>query len=235
MKIIFLIAPSEWKSIWWEFHREELTFTHEKPLNIAQYASEKDLKCIWERYKQWIDLNKTIDNWPFDIAINRYSWVVFNAISYSSMFDVWKKFFEENVFILSGMYWLLKPLDKIWNYKLPIEAKWLYKFWWDNIASSIATIEPDYIINLLPNSYAKLIWIWTCSKLKKIRNLYLWNWAKIINLNFYKDWKKLTHAVKKYRGEFLREICEKNLTDFKQFWWKVVDNWEFLEIDIVVK
>jgi cytoplasmic iron level regulating protein YaaA (DUF328/UPF0246 family) len=34
-----------------------------------------------------------------------------------------KKFFDEQVLILSGMYGLLTPQDQIANYKLPIDTK----------------------------------------------------------------------------------------------------------------
>lgn len=237
MKTIYLIAPSEWKNAWWEYVQEKLSYNLTKPLDIAINAREIDLKCKWERYIEWIKLNKSVDDWPFLEAINRYSGVVFNNIDYKNFWDESKKFFEDNFFILSWMYWILKPLDRIWNYKLPVETKWLYDFWWDKIPQIIAEINPDYVVNLLPDSYAKLIWIWKCSRLKKKREKYL-NWkTKIININFFKkkDWEivKLTHWVKKYRGLFMKNICENNLTNYEQFWWKIVKTWDMIEIDIV--
>lgn len=237
MKIIYLIAPSEWKNIWWKYKKEKTTFSFPKPIFIAENAREIDLKCIWDRYKQWIELNKWVMKWPFLEAINRYSWVVYNNIDYENMTDSSKRFFEENVFILSGMYWMIKPLDHISNYKLPIETKWLYGFWWNKIALELDKLQPDYIVNLLPNSYAKLIWIWKCSKLKKIRNEYLLWKTKVININFFqkKDEKivKISHWVKKYRWEFLKKICKNNLTNYNQFWWEIVNNWNFIDINIV--
>ena len=183
-KILILIAPSEWKNSWWNFQKEELSFQFQKPLEIAKNATEKDLKCKWERFEEWIKLNKNIENWPFLEAINRYSWVVFDNINYSEMSDSWKNFLEENLFILSWMYWILKPLDKIWNYKLPVETKWIREFWWNKIWEKISEINPEFVINLMPESYSKLVWIWKCSKLKKIREKFLKNWKTRIIISF---------------------------------------------------
>jgi cytoplasmic iron level regulating protein YaaA (DUF328/UPF0246 family) len=222
-KMIFLLAPSEGKNIWWEYKTEKLSFPLEKPTEIAINVTEKDLKCKWDRFIEGIKLNKTLNKWPFTEAINRYSWVVFNAIDYVWMTKSAKSFFEENILIMSGMYWIIKPLDCIWNYKLPIETQWLYNFWWDKITNILNEINPDYIVNLLPNSYLKII------NPKKIN-------SKIININFLteKEWKivKFTHWVKKHRWEFLKNICENNLTNYEQFGWEVVNNWEFIEINI---
>ena len=212
MNIIFLLAPSEWKNSWWEWSVERRTFEFEKPISIAVQATQKDLKCKGERFDEWIFLNKHIDQGPFLSAIERYSWVVFNAIGYDSMSQKAKNFFEKHVYILSGMYGMVQALDTIWNYKLPIETKWLYAFWWNKITDTLRKLNPDIIINLLPWSYAKMIHF---SKLD----------AQIVEVNFYKpDWKKMSHGVKKYRGEFLRNICEKQFTSYEQFWWKVVKN-----------
>jgi len=238
MKILFLLAPSEWKNNLGMSHKERLNFRFEKPIDIAVNATWKDLKCKWDRLNEALELNINLQKWPFLESIFRYDWVVFKAIDYKSMSENWKRFFEDNIYILSGMYWLLKPLDYIWNYKLPIETKWLYDFWWDKVANEIKKLQPDFVVNLLPDSYAKLVWIWKSKKLKRIRELYLWENTKIVTPNFLtkKNWdlKKLSHWVKKYRGEFLRIVCENNLTDFKQFWWKIVQNWEFIDVNIII-
>lgn len=236
-KIIFLIAPSEGKNSWWNLVSEKLSFIFEKPLEILKNLTEKDLKCKWDRFLECQKFNTNIEKWPFMEAINRYSWVVFNAIDYEWMTITWKEFFEKNVYILSWMYGIVSPLDHIWNYKLPIESKWLYTFWGDKIAEKIAKLNPDIVVNLLPLSYSKLIWIWKCSKLKKIRDKYLWEKTKIININFFqkKAWNivKISHWVKKYRWELLKNICENNLTNYEQFWWEIVNNWKIIDINIL--
>ncbi len=226
MKIIYLLAPSEGKNNGWDFKQESISFEFEKPIDIAINATEKDLKCKAERYKEWIELNKKITSphpsptgeGAYIKAIHRYSWVVFNAIWYDNMSEPAKDFFQKNVFILSWMYGILKPLDIIWDYKLPIETKWLYKFWWDKITQVIKDLQPDYIVNLLPNSYAKMI------DFKSID-------SRLVNINFFKDdGKKMTHWVKKYRWEFLKNACEKYIVDYKDFPWEIDDSANVIEI-----
>ncbi|MFC1798029.1 hypothetical protein ACFLY2_02630 [Patescibacteria group bacterium] len=46
MKILFLLPPSEGKNSENKYTKEELSFNFEKPLEIAQNVTGKDLKCI---------------------------------------------------------------------------------------------------------------------------------------------------------------------------------------------
>jgi cytoplasmic iron level regulating protein YaaA (DUF328/UPF0246 family) len=203
MKIIYLLPPSEGKNLWWKLWDEKLAFYFKKPLEIARCATEKDLKCIWKRYEQGIGLNNAIENSEKLEALLRYSWVMYTAINYIWMTEQWKKYFENNFKILSGMYGVVEPLDMIGNYKLPIETKWLYKFWWDQISKYLYNQKADYIIDLLPWSYAKMIdW-------KSIN-------SQIIKMNFLHqkdgELKKITHGVKKIKGEYIYNLCEKNIS-----------------------
>ncbi len=94
-KIIFLLPPSEGKKSWGDYEKEELSFEFEKPVDISVNASEKDLKCKWERYGEWIELNKCITSpknqqdckkGNYLEAINRYSGVMYNAINFERDF-----------------------------------------------------------------------------------------------------------------------------------------------------
>jgi len=237
MKILFLIPPSEGKISWWSFDKESLSFVFEKPCHIATNVSEKDLKCTWERYLEALNLNKSLCDWSqkeFEKAIFRYSWVMYKAIDYKNMSTKWKDFLNKNFLIFSWMYGILKPQDKIWNYKLPLEKSDLYKFWWDKIPEKIIELKPDFIVNLLPINYAKLIWLGTnCSRHKKKLEKILNSWIKVINVNFLKkDGKKISHWVKKIKWEWIKNICENNIVDYKQFWWEIVKN-ELIDVNIV--
>jgi len=222
MKIIFLLPPSEGKKSWWEYDSENLSYFFDKPYSIAKNATGKDLKCIGKRYDEWIEFNRNIEKWPFCYSINRYSGVMYNAIDYIWMNNTGKKFFEDHFVILSGVYWILKPLDVIWNYKLPIETKWLLKFWWDKTTNKLIDLNPDYIVNLLPLSYGKMI---------QFSNLN----SKVININFLKpDWKKISHWVKKYRWEWVKNICDKCIVDYNDFWWEVIKSWNNIDVNIII-
>lgn len=236
MKILFLIAPSEGKNsnINWEntsAKHENLSFDFKKPLNIATNASEKDLKCTSSRYIEWIWLNKNISKNKENLdAIYRYGWEMYKSIGYIGMSKAWKKFFEDNFIILSGMYGMLSILDKIWNYKLPIETKWLYDFWGNKIVDKLIEIKPEYIVNLLPMSYAKMAIIgkWKEEKLAKFG-------IKTININFLKsDGLKVSHGVKKIRWAWIKNICENKITDYKKFGWKITNMWQTINVDIKV-
>lgn len=235
MKLLFLLPPSEWKNSEHFFDSESLTYEFDKPHYIAENATEKDLKCSWKRFEEGIELNKSIlKSWTSQ-AIKRYSWVMYNSIDYEGMSDTGKKFFEDNFAILSWMYWKVAPLDKIWDYKLPIETKGLYKFWWETISEKIVSIKPDYIVNLLPISYAKMIWIWG-KKVDPKLELIFDAGIKLVNINFLKtDWKKVSHWVKSIKWEWIKNICENTITDINNFWWEVQDNWNVIDINIITK
>ena len=260
MKTIFLLPPSEWKTSWWNYKKEQVSFNFEKPCEIARNVTEKDLKCSGKRFEEGFLLNKTLcekKQKEFLEAIFRYSWVMYSAIDYNSMSEEWKKFFENNFLIFSWMYGILKPLDKIGNYKLPLQKADLYKFWWDKIPDTIIKLKPDYIVNLLPINYAKLIWLGTnCNRHKKKLEKILNAWIKIININFLKQplsqpfpseekgdikYKKISHWVKKIKWEWIRDICEKKI----DFWnilstegfnslinWEIIENWNIIDVNI---
>ena len=224
MKTLFLIPPSEGKLADGVYKEEKLSFEFPKPYSIAIKATEKDLKCKEKRYNEAINLNTNIDSWTFEKAINRYTWVMYNAIDYKSMKDKTKNFFEENFLILSAMYWMVKPNDIIWNYKLPIETRWLYNFWWDIIAQKINFLKPDFVVNLLPKSYFKML---------QSHNLN----SKVININFLteKNWKivNMAHWVKKVKGEWIKEVCERAITDYKDFPWEILEGEREININIL--
>ena len=222
-KIVYLLPPSEGKNKSplsnfppkvEKIAQENLSFDFKKPTQIANNVTEKDLKCFWNRFQEWLELNKKLTSpqpspqgeGEYIEAISRYSWVMFNAIDYAWMTEHWKAFFENNFLILSWMYGVVKPLDTIWNYKLPIEAKWLYDFWWTQIIEGLNKMWVEKVINLLPISYAKLIYWKNKSQEKIFSELRKF---EIEDKIFYKeDWKKMAHWVKKVKGEWVKDLCE---------------------------
>lgn len=209
MKILYLLPPSEGKNIWWIQSEETLSFSLEKPFEIAVHASEKDLKCKGKRYEQWIFLNKNINSWELLPAIERYTGIMYTAIDYKWMSQNWKKYFSDHFVILSWMYGILKPEDRIRNYKLPIETKWLFLFWWERITEILNNQQSDIIVNMLPKSYEKMIdW-------KKIE-------SKVLTIEFFHikngEKKKISHGVKKIKGEYVKNICETSELQIPDFW-----------------
>jgi hypothetical protein len=195
-KTIILIAPSEWKTKGGEVSHEQLTFVLKKPLRVSLQATEKDLKCKWERYREWIALNQSVEQWPYMSAIHRYAWAQYKAIGYDTLTARNQKRIDDHVIICSGMYGLVKPRDQIANYKLPIWTKGLYKFRKEPCTEVLKELNADIIINLLPWSYTKMF---DRSQIT----------AMCIQPSFYKikngEKHSLTHMVKKYRGLWLRK------------------------------
>lgn len=223
-KILFLIPPSEWKLPGGKFKKSKLSFDFIKPYNIACHATEKDLKCKWKRYEEAKELNTNIDDWPFAKAIERYSWVMYSAIDYQNMGKEAKTFFDKHFCIFSWMYGMLKPWDKIWNYKLPIESTWLRHFWEQKITQAINDMAPKYVVNLLPNSYQKML---DFSLLH----------SKIIHVNFFTDKNgkvsKLTHGVKKVKWEWIKNICENSVQHYNDFGGSIEEKWNRIYVHIL--
>lgn len=81
-RLIFLLPPSEGKHPDGRLSEEILSFPHQKPLEIAVGATEKDLKCSGHRYEAAKFLNTHITKSTTLPAIERYDGVMFRALSY---------------------------------------------------------------------------------------------------------------------------------------------------------
>lgn len=234
MKILFLLPPSEGKNAEWNPGNEVLTYVFDKPAEIAKNVTEKDLKCIGNRFEEWVTLNTQLVNGQTENiaqAMNRYSWVMFNAIDYIGMTDKWQDYFSDNFMILSGMYGIVKPNDMIGNYKLPIESKGLVKYWKDDITKALNESWAEYIVNLLPLSYMKMIDFKTLI-------------PKLVNINFQTEKQgkivKISHGVKKIKGEWIKNISEKlwidkNANVFEIFGWEKIETGKSIEVNILHK
>lgn len=208
MKIIYLLPPSEGKNPWGKQQNEKLSFDFKKPYDIAINATQKDLKCQGNRYEQGIALNTQIDTSVKLPAIERYSGVMYKAINYTGMETYAQEYFDSHFYILSGMYGIVQSQDMIGDYKLPIETKGLYRFWWDILSHELENLDADYIVNMLPGAYSKML------DFKKIS-------AKIIQIDFMHEkqgvLKKMTHGVKKVKWEYIYDICMKKNQDIDAF------------------
>jgi len=218
---LFLLPPSEGKQTWWSNDPESTLISCKKPYDIAKNATEKDLKCTWSRYKEWIELNTLISQSSTLPAIERYTWVMFKALDYVWLSEDWKTYADTHICILSGMYGLVQPQSRIWNYKLPIWTIGLYEYWKEQSFTRKLveySIEKEAtIIDLLPWSYKKML----------DKNLIAKHAIPYIEVTFYhnKDGniKKLTHGVKKVKWAWLHTICEKHAKHIQELW-SVKDN-----------
>ena len=176
---------------------------HLQNLNYADLKSY--LKCsdaiaknTFEQFRN-MDLDKNTTP-----AILSYSGIQYQYMAPHVFTDEQMNYVQQHLYILSGFYGLLKPLDAITPYRLEMHTKCpysLYDFWKDTIANQIN--EP--ILNLASEEYAKVI--------RKYRTL--------IDVRFVEEnGKEKGVYAKMARGAMVRYMAENNvqsIDDIKYF------------------
>ena len=157
-----------------------------------------------ERFNTW--------EYPFDDTNSKPAVFMFDGAVYSEL-DVQTlskddlDYLQKNLRIISGLYGLLKPLDKIMPYRLEMGTKLqingyknLYEFWGEKITNHLKEdiSDDDVIVNLASNEYSKAI------NLKSFKN---------IVTPVFKDFKNgkskvISFFAKKARGSFARFVIE---------------------------
>ena len=93
-------------------------------------------------------------------AIERYTGVMYDAIDHQSLDASTREAFGRTVFIMSGLFGMVRPFDMIPAYKLKMGAKLLRRrtcaaVWKPLISESLATAAgPGIIWDLLPNEHS---------------------------------------------------------------------------------
>lgn len=140
--------------------------TH-KLVSAASHLSKKKLQAVMPVSDKLIELNyaRYRDFWdqPERAAIYAFAGDVYTGFEAKSLDEEAIAFAQDHVRILSGLYGLLRPLDKIRPYRLEMGTKWaprykrLTDFWGDKIAKQLAADldgeESGVIINLASNEY----------------------------------------------------------------------------------
>jgi uncharacterized protein len=225
----FLISPAK-----------SLNFNNDAPTNIASEAqflnlSEKIIKDIkklkiseleqlmsisnnlatlnYQRYQDWklpFDENKTKQ------AVFAFDGEVYNGLNANTIQDNQINYLQNNLRILSGLYGILKPLDKILPYRLEMGTKIaiqkhknLYEFWKKTVTQSLNSElnKEEIIINLASKEYFDVI------DKKLIKN-------KIITPEF-KDYKNdklstISFFAKKARGLMVRYAIDNQIDNYQE-------------------
>jgi len=190
-----------------------------KPNDLSQLMeiSNKLAELNWERNQSWKTPFTTANSRP---AIYTFDGEVYTGVdAYTIPMDKMEDL-QNRLFILSGLYGLLKPLDLIQAYRLEMgtsisigEAKNLYAFWKTKITKTLnkSISKGELLLNLASTEYFSAIDI----KLLK---------AKVITPEFkdYKDGnlKMISFFAKKARGLMVRYIIDTNaqtVDDLKRF------------------
>ena len=171
----------------------------------------------WERNQKWNAKPKTKESAP---AMFAFTGEVYRGLDAKTLDQKAVTYLQKNYRILSGLYGLLKPSDKVMLYRLEMgrnfkfdRYKNLYEFWREKVTEQLNSElkSKDFILNLASNEYFKVL---DKTKLK----------APVIDFDFYeiKDGKPKTIVVytKHARGLVVRYCAEhqvKTLNEVKGF------------------
>ena len=202
-KLKILIPPSEGKKEGGIFENDSgfssITRLLIKKIEAFDGDKEKLYGVKGKNLQKAIKINSKILNSKTLPAIKRYSGVVFNAIDYETLKN--KKLFDRRVLIMSAMFGLVKPQDKIPDYKLNIGKLNSDKLWREELKDSL---KDHFVIDLLPKAHKKAI-----------------TYDKGISIDFIieKDGKRKPagHDGKFIKGRFVRWLIENEITSIKKF------------------
>lgn len=167
----------------------------------------------WERNQNWKPKPNSKESAP---AMFTFVGEVYRGLDAKTLDKNAINYLQKNYRMLSGLYGLLKPSDKIMLYRLEMgrnfefeEYKNLYEFWRDKVTAQLNSElkSKDLILNLASTEYFKVI------DKKKIS-------ATVIDFNFYemKDGKLKTIVVytKHARGLMVRYCAENQVKTLNQ-------------------
>lgn len=136
-------------------HEAQKLLNHIKKLNYDELKSY--LKCsdtiAKKTFTQYQDMDLNRNTSP---AIFSYSGIQYQYMAPHVFTDDQLQYVQSHLYIVSGFYGLLKPLDAIVPYRLEMQTKCpfsLYEYWNHQISDQIQ--EP--ILNLASEEYAKVI------------------------------------------------------------------------------
>lgn len=222
-----------------EFLRNTTPKFIEEAALIQSYLKEKSPKYLselmeispkladenWERNQKWKAKPSAKESAP---AMFAFTGEVYRGLDAKTLDRSAVDYLQKNYRILSGLYGLLKPSDKVMLYRLEMgrnfefeNYKNLYGFWSEKVTAQLNSEmkKNEILLNLASNEYMKVV------DRKKLNH-------KVIDFEFYelKDGKPKTIVVytKHARGlvvRFCAETNAKTLNDVKAF------NYEGYRID----
>ena len=171
-----------------------------KLMNISESLSEINSK----RFKDW----KIPFNGNSDYAVFMFQGDVYKGLDVDSLSDSEILYAQDNLRILSGLYGILKPLDRILPYRLEMGTKLttdygknLYDYWGDSINDFLIKeiSSSQKLVNLASDEYSKV------AKLNKFEN-------DVITPKFLDEkngkLKMISFYAKKARGLMARYIIQ---------------------------
>jgi uncharacterized protein len=162
---------------------------------------------------------RNFESLPERPAIYAFAGDVYAGLEVHNLDEEAVLFAQDHLRILSGLYGLLRPLDRIRPYRLEMGTRWapgrkadLYGYWGDRIADALMedlrAQEDEVVINLASREY------WTAAE------RHLDKGVRVIEIDFREEGpdglRFNTFAAKRARGMMARYLCEHRLTDPEQ-------------------
>ena len=224
LKII--VSPAKKMNVNTEFKVANMPCFLDKTKFLMRYMqglSYEEAKNLWEcndriattSFEYFLNMNITERLTP---AILAYEGIQYKYMA-PNVFDIeqWD-YIKNHLYILSGFYGLLKPLDGIVPYRLEMQSAVnilghgdLYDYWGDSLYRKLYE-DTDTVLNLASKEYSKCI------------ENYLTDQVQFVSITFgeYKEGKIITKGTlaKMARGEMVRYMAEEkieNLSEIKNF------------------
>ncbi len=155
-----------------------------------------------------------------NIAIFAYTGQQFKHLDATSLEDKSLTYLDDHLFIMSGLYGLVRPFDGVGLYRLPMGVKWdgtLHKNNWKPIISNY--LEGEVVINLASKEYSDAI------DTKKV---------KMITIDFMvekngKMKKAPAMEAKRLRGLMVRKMAEEKIQSIDALKTLSIDGYGIIE------
>ncbi len=219
--MIILISPAK------TFSKNPSTSLQTPMFVKESFVLQKKLKRLSiDDIMKHMQISKKLANTVYDdyqnfnlnhhLAIESYQGQVYKALQYQSLSEPEKAYIQQRLYIISGLYGLVRPLDGISFYRLEIKDQTimnLYEYWKPVIKKYIhETHKDEIVISLLSNEYEKVI--------EDIAH---------ISINFTAKENIHSMALKTLRGHFLRAMAIHQVHDLKTLKKMSVDGFSFDE------
>ena len=176
-----------------------------------QSISEKLSELNWKRNLKFSENQNADNSRP---AIYAFNGDVYDGLDVKTLNDKKIEFLQNKLRIISGLYGVLKPLDRIQPYRLEMGTKIsvngsssLYEYWSNDVTKFLSDELPssEFLLNLASNEYFSAI---DKSKIN----------SEIIS-PIFKDFKNgklkiISFYAKKARGMMVRYIADHQITSY---------------------
>jgi cytoplasmic iron level regulating protein YaaA (DUF328/UPF0246 family) len=223
-----LIVLSPAKTL--DFESELVTESASQPLFLdkSEYLVNKLKKFSGKKLQTLFNVNPDIaeenrqrfSSWhrPFHLgnarqAVLAFKGEVYRGLNAANFNDPDFEFAEKHLFILSGLYGILRPLDLIQPYRLEMGTSWeitpktknLYGYWSESVTSVLNKTDHDGpLLNLASNEYFKVI-----DQKQLNREIITCHFKDLRN----GEYKPLMTYAKHARGLMTRFVIRNKITD----------------------